>query len=122
MQENKAVTGLSILLLGLALLIYSSPSEMELTEKSEQNIIKDAEMRGTVIDAVTKQAVADADIMIPLVGKATKTNRQGEFIFQNLRPGTYKVLFVHVDYPIDSTSVKLNNGQTKQLKVKLKPE
>lgn len=96
------------------------------------------QLRGRVVRASTGEPVADADVRLitrspdsytlPLVPKRVRSDKDGEFTFEGLDPGTYLVYAFlgnetsrEKKYGFEKVVIDAQRKQTKQVELQLKP-
>lgn len=85
-----------------------------------QNLFASGALKGIVSDAVTKQPVAGATILITGTTKGTASGPDGGFRLDNLAPGTYALDVSMLTYaPVNLTGVVVRDGQTTTLDILL---
>lgn len=80
----------------------------------EIKLLGDAKLRGTLIDQVTRQPIANAELKIADTILTTKTNADGAFLFDGPRSGPAKIEINAKGYPSQSFPEKLSSGQITQ--------
>jgi|WetSurMetagenome_2_1015567.scaffolds.fasta_scaffold07312_3 hemoglobin/transferrin/lactoferrin receptor protein len=78
-----------------------------------------ASFTGKVFDKNTDVTISDINVNILNTSFSTKTNKTGEFFFYNLRPGDYKVEFIHPGYKTLTADFRIISHITSTLDVKL---
>ena len=76
---------------------------------------------GKVFDLNSNATISDADVTILNTQFISKTNYSGEFLFENIPVGTYKVEVSHPGYTIFMSEVKINYKNNTSLTIKLTP-
>lgn len=82
-------------------------------EKNKHQSLKDknCSISGNIIDEKTKESVPYINVIISGTNCGTITNEKGEFIIEDLAPGTYNLLISAIGYSaqnIDNITVKFN--------------
>jgi hypothetical protein len=68
---------------------------------------------GVVTDS-TNKPIANAEVMLPDLGKGTGTNEQGVFVLRDIPAGSQRVVVRHVGYGAVETQLTFVGGQTIQ--------
>lgn len=74
---------------------------------------------GKVLDRNTNVAISDVNVNILNTNFSTKTNKFGEFIFENMKSGDYQVEFIHPGYETLLADFRIISNITSTLDVKL---
>lgn len=83
------------------------------------NLYAQNSIKGSVIDANTKQGLTFANIYFSDLEKGTSTNENGDFFLENLPAGNYKILISLLGY--ETKSVNINIPNTTNIEVLLTP-
>lgn len=67
-----------------------------------------AEITGTVIDGTQLQPLAEAEVLLPMIGRTTLTGAQGEFRFADIPAGDHRVIVRKVGYSAVDTTVTVD--------------
>jgi hemoglobin/transferrin/lactoferrin receptor protein len=78
-----------------------------------------ASFKGNVFDKNTGVTISEVNVNILNTNLSTKTNKLGEYIFENLKPGDYSVEFVHPGYKTLTVDFRIISNITSTLDVKL---
>ncbi|CAH8283750.1 iron complex outermembrane receptor protein [Mariniflexile fucanivorans] len=73
------------------------------------NLYAQNSIKGTVVDANTKQGLMDASVYFIDIEKGTSTNENGNFKIENLPSGNYKILVSILGYETKSVNLKIPN-------------
>lgn len=83
------------------------------------NIYAQNSIKGTVVDANTKQGLVFANLYFPDIDRGTSTDEKGSFSIQNLPSGNYKILVSLLGYETKSVTISIPN--TSNIEVSLVP-
>ena len=125
---------LVFLFLGTAQSFAAEPA----TDSAAQKVGEPGQLRGRVVRASTGEPIAEADVRLitrpldhftlPLVPKRVRSDKDGEFTFEGLDPGTYLVYaFLGNEtsrerkYEFEKVVVDEQRKQTKSVELQLKP-
>lgn len=78
-----------------------------------------ASLKGKVFDLNTGVTISDVIISFQNIDLTSRTSSTGEYYFENLLPGNYKVEFIHPGYKTKSADVIITGKITLELNVKL---
>jgi hemoglobin/transferrin/lactoferrin receptor protein len=78
-----------------------------------------ASLKGKVFDKNTDVTISNVNINILKTNSSTKTNKSGEFLFENLNSGDYQVEFIHPGYKTLTANLRITSNITSTLDVKL---
>jgi hypothetical protein len=81
-----------------------------------------AEANGSLSGTIKDTAGAvlqDAQIVLQPTGTAAASNAQGNYLFRNLRSGSYTVTVSYAGFTTSNTDVDVSSGQTTQVNVTL---
>ncbi len=108
----------SIGLVAIASLLLAVPCETAFINRAVL-----ADLSGRVINAADGSPIAGAAVaLVDQEGATLRTGPGGEFLFEGLRPGTYRVrLFKGGFVPANSIEVEIGNSARKTLTVSLAP-
>ncbi|MGB4851794.1 MAG: carboxypeptidase-like regulatory domain-containing protein, partial [Ignavibacteria bacterium] len=84
--------------LALLLLMNALMNSSAISAQTEKGII-----RGKVIDKETQSSIPDAVIELIETEKKTGSDKNGEFVFENLKPAAYRIKVSYIGY---ETSLK----------------
>ncbi len=79
-----------------------------------------AQIQGRVMDE-HRHPLPAANVLLLPDSLLEVTNDQGRFSFRDLKDGSYQLSTSYIGYLTDTTTIKLRKGQTKQVKINLKP-
>ncbi len=79
-----------------------------------------AKLMGKVIDSETKEIIPDAGFVL-IGGEETKSNEKGEFNFDYLKIGTYRILVYKSGYSPLMKTIRIDSSRNKKLEVSLSP-
>src|SRR6056297_2075392 len=68
-------------------------------------------LQGVITDAETKQPLIGANVVIKELNRGISTNSQGQFQFENIRPGTYTLRVTFVGYHDEKLKIDLTEDQ-----------
>ncbi len=72
-----------------------------------------AQIKGTVIDALTEEPLFGASVAVEGTSLGATTDLNGQFTIYNIPAGTYTLLVRYIGYEdIDSTNIQLKEGET----------
>ena len=71
------------------------------------NIYAQNSIKGTVVDANTKQGLVFANLYFPDIERGTSTDENGSFSIQNLPSGNYKILISLLGYETKSVTISI---------------
>jgi CarboxypepD_reg-like domain/Outer membrane protein beta-barrel family len=81
---------------------------------------QNSKLSGRIIDAVTKEPLIGANVMLVGTSQGTVTNVTGDYTLLNVRPGTYSVRASYVGYQsVTKTDVEIKIGRSVTLDFKL---
>ena len=78
-------------------------------------------MRGKVIDAVTKDPLPGANIILLGTSIGTASDNEGKFIIRNIPAGKYKIKTSYVGYKSNELNAELKAGRIFETDIKLNP-
>ena len=78
-------------------------------------------IRGTVVDAVTKQPLPSANIILLGTSIGVASDNEGKFLIRNIPPGSYKIKTSYVGYKTNEFDAELIAGRTFETEIKLFP-
>lgn len=78
-------------------------------------------IRGSVIDAVTKDPLPGANIILMGTSIGAASDNEGKFIIRNIPAGSYNIKASYVGYESSDLKVSLKNGGTFNTEFKLNP-
>ena len=100
----------------IALSSFTAPKE-ETRNKDQTNIT------GVIKDAQTGETLAGVEVSIQGTDIKTYTNFDGEFSFDNIQPGDYKINTRLISYKNSQMkTISIENNQIHSLNVELQPE
>lgn len=76
---------------------------------------------GVVASAQTGEVVPGCEVVLIEKGASTLTGASGEFMFENLKEGSYTILAQKDGYYEDRKSIKIASGEDVQLSFNLRP-
>lgn len=79
-------------------------------------------IRGEVVDATDGEPLAQIEIRVEPSGEQTVTSAAGEFVFEELPPGAYRLRFLGVGYRPLESDVELSAAEEQSVSVQLLPE
>lgn len=110
-------------LLAIALLGFSACVRANATPGTGDENGKKEDILGTVIHADSKKPMKDVSITAYLVSKKEKTevtDEEGNFSFDELKPGTYKFIFEKAGYKrVTRDKVVIKSDETFQLNIEM---
>jgi len=77
-------------------------------------------LQGVVTDSETRQPLIGANIVIKELNRGISTNNQGQFQFENVRPGTYTLRVTFVGYHNEKLKIDLTEDQ-KHIVIQMNP-
>ena len=85
--------------------------------------VRPGRLIGRIYDIQTDRPVATAAVSITVDGREhmTQSNRQGEFILSDLRPGAHELQVGHLGYATLRHPIAVNRGRTTQIDIGLVP-
>ena len=85
--------------------------------------VRPGRLIGRIYDIQTDRPVATAAVSITVAGRQhmTRSNRQGEFILSDLRPGAHELQVGHLGYATLRHPIAVNRGRTTQIDIGLVP-
>jgi len=78
-----------------------------------------ASFKGKVFDLNTGVTISDVNVSILNTNLSAKTNKSGEFLFENLNPGDYKAEFIHPGYKTLTADFRIIEKTVSILDIKL---
>ena len=78
-----------------------------------------ASLKGKVFDKNTGFTISDVNVNILNTNFTTKSNKFGEFLFENLASGDYKVEFIHPGYKTLIADISISSKSTSALDARL---
>ena len=87
---------------------------------SQSMMGQNGSIRGVVIDAVTKETLVGAAVVVQGTFTGVTTDFDGQYRLEGLQPGTYNLQFSFISYdPIVIENIKVESGKTLTLNVPL---
>ncbi len=78
-------------------------------------------MRGKVVDAVTKESLPGANIILLGTSIGAASDNEGKFIIRDIPAGSYKIKTSYVGYKTNEFDAELKAGRTFETEIKLSP-
>lgn len=78
-----------------------------------------ASFKGKVLDLNTGVTISEVSVSIQNTNLSTRTNKSGEYLFEDLTPGDYKAEFVHPGYKTLTADFRVTEKSVTTLDVKL---
>ena len=104
-------------LLALLLLMNALMNSSAISAQTEKGII-----RGKVIDKETQSSIPDAVIELIETEKKTGSDKNGEFVFENLKPAAYRIKVSYIGYETSlKTDLVLTGDRPLDIIVELNP-
>ncbi|MCK9611861.1 MAG: carboxypeptidase-like regulatory domain-containing protein [Bacteroidales bacterium] len=92
------------------------------TENNPSKNIQKANVSGKVLDKQTGESLAGVLVMIEESGLKVYTDLDGNFLFQNVDPGTYTFKVSYISYSVNELkNVVCNPGNDVHLKIEIRP-
>jgi hypothetical protein len=110
----------TVILLILAVMITVSASAGNKGNKSEAPTAK-AAISGIITDKSSNETLTGVLVELDNSGLKAYTNAKGEFTFDGLTPGTYKVKVNCISYHQKEITIKVAKPETENVKVTLNP-
>ncbi len=111
-MKTQIIVAAFIAVLGLS----SFTGEKEKTADASANI----SLTGIVVDSQTKETLAGVEVTIEGTNLKTYTDFEGNFSFDNIQPGNYKVITKYVSYnAVESRMVSIQANEMHALNLEL---
>jgi len=106
--------------LALILTVAVSAKENETKNASTTDNAASVALVGSISDANSGESLVGVEVKIEGTDLKTYTDFDGNFTFNNVKPGEYKVVANYISYKPASKSLEASN-KTNELKLKLQP-
>ncbi len=78
-------------------------------------------MKGTIVDAITKESLPGANILLLGTSIGAASDNEGKFVIRNIPAGSYKVRTSYVGYKTNEFDAELQAGRVFETEIKLSP-
>jgi len=114
-MKTQIIVAAFVAVLGLS----SFTGEKEKTADASANIT----LSGIVVDSQTKETLAGVEVTIEGTNLKTYTDFEGNFSFDNIQPGNYKVVTKYVSYnAVESRTVSIQPNEMHALNLELQSQ
>ena len=110
---KKALTFIIALCIGLSFSFAGNDGNPE-------GLVTTTQMTGKVIDMATGETLAGVTVELDGTGKSVFSDFDGNFTFENLKPGEYNLILSLISYEKNETKVDLSKLKEGEVKVMLK--
>ena len=106
--------------LSLMLTVAVTAKENEAKNASSADNAASVVLVGSISDATSGESLVGVEVKIEGTDLKTYTDFDGNFTFNNIKPGEYKVVANYISYKSASKSLEASN-KNNELKLKLQP-